>query len=105
MGGRGALYFAYRMPDRFAAVAAVSAISPILAWGGKLAHLPLWIIHGTADLTAPLAEIGDLAKAIEKAGGHPRFDTLEGRDHSILDIYNQPEIFDWLKQQERAGPK
>src|SRR5438046_1061489 len=33
MGGRGALYFAYRMPSRFAAVIALSPYSPITLWG------------------------------------------------------------------------
>ena len=42
MGGRGALYLAYRFPQRFAAVLALSPLSPITAWGEKLAKLPLW---------------------------------------------------------------
>ncbi|PYJ06901.1 MAG: hypothetical protein DMF06_17115 [Verrucomicrobia bacterium] len=104
MGGRGALYFAYRLPSRFAAVLALGTYSPIPAWGGKLARIPLWLFHGTADAHAPIAETKELVQAIEAAGGHPRFNILEGRDHFILDVYDQPDIYEWLLQQKRGAP-
>ena len=101
MGGRGALYFAYRLPSRFAAALALGTYSPVPAWGGKLAQIPLWLFHGTADAQAPIAETKELVQAIEAAGGHPRFNILEGRDHFILDVYDQPDIYEWLLQQKR----
>jgi predicted peptidase len=103
MGGRGALYFAYRLPSRFAAVLALGTWSPATAWGGKLARIPLWLFHGTADAQAPIAETKELVQAIEAAGGHPRFNILEGRDHFILDVYDQPDIYKWLLQQKRGA--
>jgi predicted peptidase len=103
MGGRGALYLAYRLPSRFAAVLSLSPISPIAAWGGKLAQIPLWLFHGTADTLAPIVETNELVQAIEAAGGHPRFKSLEGRDHFILDVYDQSDIYEWLLQQKRGA--
>jgi len=102
MGGRGALYFAYRMPSRFAAVVALSPYSPITAWGDKLTQTPLWLFHGAADTLSPIAETKDLVQAIEAAGGHPRFDSLPARDHSILDVYDRRDIYDWLLRQKRS---
>ena len=101
MGGRGALYFAYRLPERFAAVLALSPYSPIDEWGKRLARLPLWIVNGKADATAPLADAKALAAAADAAGGHPRFSALEGRDHFILDFYERPEVYAWLLEQRR----
>jgi predicted peptidase len=101
MGGRGALYLAYRVPQRFAAVLALSPLSPITAWGEKLAKLPMWIFHGEADLVAPVADTKELARSIEAAGGHPRVDILPARDHFILDIYDRSDIYKWLVQQKR----
>ncbi len=101
MGGRGALYFAYRLPSRFAAVLALSPYSPITAWGGELAQTPLWLFHGTADTLAPIADTREIVQAVESAGGHPKFSILEGRDHFILDVYDQPDIYDWLLRQKR----
>ena len=103
MGGRGALYLAYQLPSRFAAVLALSPLSPITAWAGKLAQIPLWLFHGTADTIAPVADTKELAQAIEAAGGHPRFDNLRGRDHYILDVYQRRDIYQWLLQHKRSG--
>jgi predicted peptidase len=101
MGGRGALYLAYRLPQRFAAVLALSPLSPISAWGGKLAKVPIWIFHGEADSLAPVIDTKELSRSIEAAGGHPRVDILPKRDHFILDIYDRPDVYKWLIQQKR----
>jgi len=103
MGGRGALYLAYRQPERFAAVVALSPLSPIVAWKDNLAKLPLWIIHGKADTLAPVADTQELVLGIESAGGHARVDILPDRDHFILDVYDRPEIYDWLLHQKRGA--
>jgi predicted peptidase len=102
MGGRGALYLAYRHPDRFAAVAAISPYTPITAWSKRLADVPLWFIHGAKDVQAPIKDTEELVQAVEKAGGKPRFTALPGADHFILDWYDRNEIFDWLLEQRRA---
>jgi predicted peptidase len=105
MGGRGALYLAYRLPQRFAAVIALSPLSPITAWKENLARVPLWILHGKADTLAPVADTQELVRGIETAGGHPRLDILPERDHFILDIYDRPEIYEWLiKHRREATP-
>src|SRR5439155_7795122 len=82
MGGRGALYFAFRLPSRFAAVLSLNPISPITAWGRSLAQMPVWLFHGTADASAPIAETNELVQAIEAAGGHPGLTV--SRDGTIL---------------------
>jgi predicted peptidase len=103
MGGRGALYFAYRLPSRFAAVLALSPLSPITAWADKLAHIPLWLFHGSADTLAPVADTKELVQAIETGGGRARFDILRRRDHFILDVYERRDVYDWLLQHKREA--
>ena len=103
MGGRGALYLAYRSPERFAAVIALSPLSPITAWKNNLAKMPLWIFHGRIDTLAPLADTEELARGIEAVGGHPQLDILPKRDHSILDVYDRSDIYEWLLQQTRES--
>jgi predicted peptidase len=95
MGGRGALYAAYEMPSRFAPV------GPITGWADKLAKIPLWLFHGPNDQFTPLKEVEELVHAIEGAGGHPQFTVLPGRDHYILDVYDRPDLYEWLAQQKR----
>jgi predicted peptidase len=79
----------------------LSPLSPITAWAGKLARIPLWLFHGSADTLAPVADTKELVQAIEAAGGRPSFDTLPGRDHFILDVYERRDIYQWLLQQKR----
>lgn len=108
MGGRGALYVAYKMPDRFAAVLSLGPVGPITAWAEKLATVPLWLFHGNKDQFTPLKEVEELVHAVEAAGGHPQFAVLPGRDHYILDVYDRPDLYKWLAQQKRkhsASPR
>lgn len=101
MGGRGALYAACKMPGRFAAVLALSPVSPISAWAEKLRAVPVWIFHGANDQFTPAREVQELVQAIAKAGGHPEFTLLPDRDHYILDVYNRPDVSKWLAEQRR----
>ena len=101
MGGRGALYLAFKQPARFAAVAALSPVFPITAWAKELRNLPLWLIHGENDKAAPIADSEELVRAIEQAGGHPKFTRLPDRDHFILDTVDRHEVVDWLMEHTR----
>ena len=105
MGGRGALYVAYKQPRRFAAAVALSAYSPITAWAKHLTNVPLWLIHGAKDVQAPIKDSEELVQATEKAGGKPRFTALPDADHFLLDWYDRNEIFDWMLEQRRPEPK
>jgi predicted peptidase len=101
MGGRGALYSAYKMPDRFAAVISLSPVGPIAAWAERLAAVPLWLFHGSKDQFTPLKEVEELVHATEAAGGRPQLTVLPKRDHYILDVYDRPDLFRWLAQQKK----
>ena len=101
MGGRGALYAAYKMPERFAAVISLGPVGPITAWAEKLAAIPLWIFHGPNDQYTPLKEVEDLVHAVEAAGSQPQLTVLPGRDHYILDVYDRPDLYEWLAKQKR----
>jgi predicted peptidase len=102
MGGRGALYAAYKMPNRFAAALVLAPVGPITAWADKLATVPLWLFHGPKDQFTPLKEVEELIHAIEAAGGHPQLTVLPDRDHYILDVYNRDDIYKWLAKQTKT---
>jgi predicted peptidase len=104
MGGRGALYAAYKMPDRFAAVVSLGPSFPITAWAEKLANIPLWLFHGTNDQFTALKEVEELVNATKAAGGYPQLTVLPERDHYILDVYDRPDLYKWLAQQKRKQP-
>jgi hypothetical protein len=95
IGGRGALYATYKMPERFAGVVAMSPVSPITAWAEQLRNVPLWLMHGEKDTAVPVKDSNDLSAAIEKASGKLRYTRLPDRDHFLLDIFDKNEVFDW----------
>lgn len=104
MGGRGVLYMAFKMPERFAAVVAMSPVSPISEWAKRLHNVPLWIIHGATDAAAPIRETEELVHALENSGADVRFTRLEDRDHFLLDQYDGPAVFDWCARHRRSSP-
>ena len=101
MGGRGALYFAFKRPDRFAAVLALSAVSPILEWAPTLAHIPIRYFHGVKDREAPVADGDALVRAVEDAGGQITYTRLEDADHFLLDTYFSGEWYQWFLRHRR----
>lgn len=101
MGGRGAWYLAYKHPERFAAVAPMSGGPTIIAWAGRLKAVPVWAFHGAKDEIVPLSESEDLVKAIKAAGGDVKLTVLPGRDHFILDMYENKQLYDWFLQHKR----
>ncbi len=103
MGGAGATTIGFHHPDRFAAVTSffgdskydlstyVRAILPDEAAAHRVnaldvvenaRHLPVWLIHGEADRTSPIAQSAVLASALEERGFPIRFDRIAGVGHS-----------------------
>ncbi|HKP03448.1 MAG TPA: alpha/beta fold hydrolase [Chthoniobacterales bacterium] len=105
MGGRGALYAAYKMPGRFAAVLSLSPVCPITGWAEKLSAIPLWVFHGANDQFTTVKEIKELVDAVVAAGGHPQFTLFPDRDHYILDVFDRPDVLKWLAEQRRKSPQ
>jgi predicted peptidase len=102
MGGRGALYLAFKYPDRFAAVVAMSAVSPISAWSATLSRIPIWYFHGVKDRDVPIADGDALVEAVKAAGGNIRYTRLEDADHALLDTYFRRDWHEWLLEHTRG---
>jgi predicted peptidase len=101
MGGRGALYLAYKYPSRFAGVAALAPISPITAWARGFGATPVLIVHGDKDTSAPIGDSKQMVDAARQAKCTIDFTVLPGRDHFIADFYEGCEIYDWLLKHHR----
>jgi predicted peptidase len=101
MGGFGTWDLASRMPDRFA------AILPICGGGdertaARIAGIPTWVAHGDADKAVPVERSRSMVKAIEAAGGRPKYVEMPGVGHDAwTPIYRDPAVLDWLFAQRR----
>ena len=103
MGGRGTWYIAYKYPERFAAIAPMSAISTIPVWASRLKDIPVWVFHGAKDDIVPVGESESVVNALKSAGGNVKFTRLPDRDHFILDTYEDRQLYEWFLQRKRKG--
>ena len=100
MGGYGSWDLAERMPERFAAVA------PICGGGDekhadRLAKVPVWAWHGSADNAVPVERSRKMIAAIKAAGGDPKYTELKGVGHdSWTQAYtNADGVLPWMFEQ------
>ena len=94
---------AYKYPERFAAIAPISPVSTITFWASRLKDMPIWAIHGAKDNIAPLDESESLVKALKTEGGNLKFSILPDRDHFILDVYEDKQLYEWFLQHKRKA--
>jgi len=99
MGAYAAWDLAIRQPDRFARLA------PICGGGDqrlapRLANVPIWAWHGTADEAVPVVRSQRMIAAVRRAGGRPLYTELPGAGHNIwTPAYRDPELLDWMFEQ------
>ena len=101
MGGRGTWLLAYKHPEKLAAIVPMSDAPLDDAWAKQVAKVPAWVFHGTKDDLEPFERTRQFAEALKKYRAEVKFTPLPDRDHYILDIYENQEIYDWLLQHKR----
>jgi predicted esterase len=99
-GGTGVWNLAAEHPDRWAAIVPVSG-SPGRDSAARVAHLPCWCFQGQYG---GIEAARDMIKALEVAGGKPRFTEVRGRGHDIWNqAYLNKDLYGWLAEQRRGG--
>jgi predicted peptidase len=103
MGGEGVFRLLMDFPTRFAG--AVAAAGYTLDKGAtQMAQTPLWIFHGSADTTSPVANARVIYQSILDAGGSQvKYTEYEGLEHvaGIERARSEPGLFEWLLTQRR----
>lgn len=100
MGGFGTWSLCAAYPGRFAAAV------PICGGGNvedaaKLKSLPLWVFHGAKDGVVTPDRSESMVKAVEAAGGKPKFTVYPEAAHdSWTETYNNQALYDWLLEQK-----
>jgi predicted peptidase len=96
MGGFATWEFLQREPGRFAAAMPVCGGAD-LAFAEKLASIPIWVFHGSADTTVQTRRSRDMVAALTAADGHPKYTEYPGVGHDAwTPTYSNPEVWDWL---------
>lgn len=101
LGGAGTWMLAGVYPERFAAVAPISArIVPLPL--NRLKDLPIRAFHGEADDIIPLSEAQRTVDALDAIGGNAELVIYPGVGHDAWkQTYNSPELYDWFLTHKR----
>lgn len=98
MGGSGTINFVGTYPEKVAAAMAMCGGSMLRSHCG-LTHVPLWILHGTADKAVPVSSSQRIVDKMKACGDvqRLRFDKLKGFNHSQLArLFYLDETYRWL---------
>ena len=101
MGGYGTFDAIQRYPDLFAAAVPVCGGGDT-SKAAMIAHLPIWIFHGTEDPAVnPIYSI-NMLNALTKAGGKPGFTLIPEVGHfSWIAAYSDRRMLQWLFRQHK----
>jgi poly(3-hydroxybutyrate) depolymerase len=104
MGGCGAWRIGQFYADRFAAAA------PFCGWTNtkyfsNLSNLPVFIVHGSDDLSVPVSRSQAAAAGLKELGYQARFDELPGVGHNALESWlvknGGSQFFQYLRRFRR----
>jgi predicted peptidase len=101
-GGRGTWYFATEYPDRFAAIAVISARG-IPEGASRIKHIPIWIFHGAKDKLVPIRHAEAMVAALKAVGGSVKYTVYPEAGHNAwTETYDNPKLYEWLLSHERV---
>lgn len=101
MGAFGAWDLAARCPDRFAAGIFICGGAD-LETAPKLAAMPAWLFHGARDPIVLVQRSRDMAAALTRAGGQPRYTEYAEVGHEAwYHALGEAELLPWLTAQQR----
>lgn len=114
MGGYGTWKLGLAYPEKFAAIVPICGggeyIDALLVSRDKpaaLKSLPVWAFHGAKDPVVPLDESERMVNTLKKLGVEEVKLTVypEANHNSWTETYNNPELYEWLLKQRRAGAR
>jgi predicted peptidase len=110
MGGYGAWAAALAQPERFAALVPVcggldfTTGVTIPDAASRLANIPHWVFHGSADDIIPVTESRAMVDALRTAGANVRYTEYLGVRHNSWDrAYADEGLMPWLLGQSRIN--
>jgi predicted peptidase len=102
MGGFGAWSMAAAYPDKWAAIVPICGGGDVKS-AVKIKNLPCWCFHGDADKAVKVERSRDMIKALEAAGGKPKYTEYPDVGHNSWDkAYGTDELYEWLLKQKKS---
>jgi predicted peptidase len=102
MGGRGTWELAVKLPHLFAAIVPICGDTDT-AWAGRIAHIPVWVFHGTDDVVVPFDKSAQMVQALKDAGSTVKFTVYQDTGHdSWTETYQNDKLYNWLLSHKRS---
>jgi predicted peptidase len=101
MGGFGTWAYFGNRPDFFAAgiVLCGPEVPTVIP---RIAHIPVWVFHGTRDDNVPVTNARRMVESLRKEGGSPRYTEYPNLGHEIGPAtFAESELLPWLFAQKR----
>jgi predicted peptidase len=103
MGGLGVWALLQSQPDRWAAALVLCAFDNFTN-AKAIAHVPLWIFQGDADMTVPVDLVRKMVKDLKKLGAQPRYTEYHKVGHEVwVKAFAEPDLVSWLAAQKRGA--
>ena len=106
MGGRGTFIVAAALPEYFAAIMPLSPHHEpysYLSLAEDVAHLPIWMSHGTEDNTSSFEMAEQMAANLADLGAEIEFHPVVDGGHNIwFPIYSDPSAMQWMLSHVRG---
>lgn len=101
MGGFGTFDAIERYPNLFAAAVPVCGGGDV-SKASLIAHIPMWLFHGSEDPAVNTANSVEMNGALMKAGAHPGLTIYPETGHfSWLAAYSDEHMMEWLFRQHK----
>jgi len=109
LGGQGTWLIGAEYADYFAALVPICGFAELhgstsLAerLAPRLATVPVWCFHGSADPRVPVERSRQMVELIRAAGGSVRYTEYRNAGHNVWDqAYDEPELWRWLFAQHK----
>ncbi|RAH17073.1 MAG: hypothetical protein CMB58_001820 [Methanobacteriota archaeon] len=106
MGGRGTFIVAAALPDYFAAIMPLSPHHQpysYLPLAEDVAHLPIWMMHGTADNTSSYEMASQMAENLTDLGANVQFQSvIDGGHGGWFSVYIDQTAMEWMLSHVRG---
>lgn len=104
IGANGAWRAAVTVPDRWAAIATVSAYARPGADAVRELRLPVWIVHGVIDRQAPVEAEREFVKTLREVGVDAMYDEVADKGHDVWDrAYADAGLYQWFASKRRRA--
>ena len=101
MGGYGTWDIVCRRPNMFAAAMPICGGGDA-AQAAKIAHVPIWVFHGSADGAVPVCRSRNMVAALWTAGSNAHYREYPDAGHNVWTrTYRDDEVLKWFFSQRK----